>query len=266
MQLENIKIILADPGGNITAIVLDDVPVEAHAQINRFILAKATSVEQVVFLQKRGGVIHGQMAGGEFCGNAARALGYVAADGKKSRQRLTMSGLSVPVVVEVSPGRSKLEMRSGIRHERLLLKDAPISVVHMDGISHAILFSEHPSFFLLKERATGQGGQGAVKTALDELKLTSLPACGLLFVENKHDTVSFAPYVFVRDMGTLCAETACASGSVAVACVLAKDVDVYQPSGEALHITLEQNDGAVKADVDGSMSILWEGTAGSLHC
>lgn len=77
--------------------------------------------------------------------------------------------------------------------------------------------------------------------------------------------VHITPYVFVRDTGTLYAETACAHGSIAVASVLGNDMSIIQPSGEALDVKTRHSNGITTAEVDGSMVVLWDGAAANIN-
>ena len=75
-----LRIIMADPAGNRTAIVRTPVPADQRAQIAAEILKiRGLRAEQVGFetLPVMGGAGRLDMMGGEFCGNAARSYGYL---------------------------------------------------------------------------------------------------------------------------------------------------------------------------------------------
>ena len=81
--------IKADPQGNITAIVTDPSDPEDRIQIASGIMEKDRTVEQVAFViaPENGSDISIEMAGGEFCGNAAlsaAALYYMRKGAKKA--------------------------------------------------------------------------------------------------------------------------------------------------------------------------------------
>jgi len=253
------RLVIAKPSGNITALIFDEIEADELPAVSTWVQNEFPSVEQVLFVQNTIHGVHGQMAGGEFCGNAARSLGYVLSNGREARQTFTMSGISRPVAVETSLGRSKLGIQTDIKRENLFLKGEAVPVVHMEGISHVVLFTGCSSFYPLKEQAAKFGGEIVVQEVLDVLGLTLLPACGLLFVEADDDLISLTPYIFVRDTGKLCRETACASGSMAAAYMLEKDLDIHQPSNESLHVSIKRDGHTVKAEVDGVISILWDG-------
>lgn len=82
-----IHFVIADPAGNITAIVKDGVADDDYRSVAAAIMQDPQwKVEQVGFITepKVGGEARLQMMGGEFCGNAARSFGkYIA---KKNAQ------------------------------------------------------------------------------------------------------------------------------------------------------------------------------------
>ena len=124
------KILVADPAKNITVFVLDSVEnSEKRAFLARAILAeRSLGAEQVGFvvppkeevpLRNPGagrGLWRLEMAGGEFCGNAARSFGlYVAGkQGLKGQAKIfvSVSGAAGPVEVEadVEKGWAAAEM------------------------------------------------------------------------------------------------------------------------------------------------------------
>ena len=72
-----IHFVIADPAGNITAIVKDGVADDDYRSVAAAIMQDPQwKVEQVGFITepKVGGEARLQMMGGEFCGNAARSF------------------------------------------------------------------------------------------------------------------------------------------------------------------------------------------------
>lgn len=255
------RLVIVKPSGNITALVFDDIAPVRLREVGAAIQSEYPSVEQVLFVQNRNGLVHGQMAGGEFCGNAARSLGYVLAKGVDSSQTFTMSGVNEPVTIEVKPDYANLKMKTNLSHEKLSLGNAPIAVVHMEGISHAIMYPKHRLFPFLSEYAARPDRWNTIMHVLDDLGLSQKPAAGLIFAQNIENGLKITPYVFVRDIETLYAETACASGSIAAASVAGKSLSILQPSGETLDVVIKKNNGHVNAEIGGSMAVLWDGPA-----
>ena len=74
--MKTVQVVRADPAGNITALVLSDVPKEERPALAAKLMALPDwGVEQVGFVHRGPPGIHGvlEMMGGEFCGNATRA-------------------------------------------------------------------------------------------------------------------------------------------------------------------------------------------------
>ena len=99
--------IKADPQGNITAIVTDPSDPKDRIRIASGIMGKDRTVEQVAFVTdpENGSDISIEMAGGEFCGNAAlsaAALFFLRKGAKKGTCMVSVSGTnrSIPVSVE----------------------------------------------------------------------------------------------------------------------------------------------------------------------
>ena len=83
MQTKEMKkdyeVAVLDPAGNVTAIVLSDVPAAERARAAaRLLRLPELHIEQVAFLTapRCGGEIRLEMMGGEFCGNALRCAGF----------------------------------------------------------------------------------------------------------------------------------------------------------------------------------------------
>lgn len=207
------------------------------------------------------------MAGGEFCGNAARSLGYVLADGKDSVQTFTMSGLSKPVAVHVKGDYATLKMQTRISYEKINLENAPVSIVHLEGISHAVIDKKHPLFENLKAAASRPDRKQVIEGVLGKLNLIKRPASGLIFCEDDGTTTKITPFVYVRNINTLYSETSCASGSLAAATVLGRSASILQPSGEVLDVTVKSDKpGSIRAEIGGKMSIMWQGVAKDICC
>ncbi|NCC03479.1 MAG: hypothetical protein EOM37_05450 [Proteobacteria bacterium] len=256
MTIKDLAIV--DPGGNITAVVFDDIPASRRLQINNQILERNTLVEQVLFVEHRVTGVHGQMAGGEFCGNAARSLGYLLAEGRTSQQRFTTSGISVSVIVEAGENRAKLLVDLSIQHEKRPYNNGTIPVVHLDGISHAVMFSDDPLYDCLLGKANE--GKTSLLPLFETLGLLSHRACGLQLVEESATGIKLKPYVYVRAVDTLYAETACASGSIAVTSLLGEESHLVQPSGKILSTKIASNGSCFRADVDGYADLLSRGS------
>lgn len=264
------RLVIANPSGNITGIVFDRVSRDQMREVGALIQSNYPSIEQVLFVENKNGHIHGQMAGGEFCGNAARALGFVLAEGKNGLQKFTMSGLKEPVEVDIQGNKATLNTRINASKELVRFEDAPVPVVHLEGISHAIMLPDHPLSAFLKRTAARPDRWRSVCHVLEDLGLMDKPASGLVFVDKPDNHLTITPYVYVRDIKTLYPEMACASGSIAAALVnsetsLQTNASILQPSREKLDVSFEPTGNQYSIKVAGNMNILWDGPATGLH-
>ena len=112
-----LNILRADPAGNITIFVLDQVEKAQRAAIAEKIMAiPALKAEQVGYVcpAEDDADGHMEMMGGEFCGNATRAYGmYIARQkGGLSSVKLRVSGCDhiVTAQVDLETGTARAEM------------------------------------------------------------------------------------------------------------------------------------------------------------
>jgi diaminopimelate epimerase len=92
----------------------------------------------------------------------------------------------------------------------------------------------------------------------------TVPAAGVMFVSRKGGVLSIKPVVWVRDIRTLFHETACASGTTAVAIVEAlkqkrnlNSLPILQPSGSPLLAAVRLSKGRVSfAEIGGPVKII----------
>ena len=273
------RLVIADPSGNITAIVFDPIPLDCTHDMRNYmrevgakIQSTYPAVEQVVFVQQTNGKVHAEMAGGEFCGNAARAIGYMLASGKDGQQTFTMSGTSAPVTTDITQGFATLSARMPLLKDQIIFENASVSIVHLEGISHAIMTPEHPLFGFLKRTAERPDRWRTVTDVLEDLGIKNKPASGLILSEKTDSGISITPYVYVREVHTLYPEKACASGSIAAAMILGNNqllgstgLFIQQPSAECLAVKIKPARGESLITVAGSMRVLWDGPAAHIE-
>lgn len=261
------RLIIANPSGNITAIVLDEMPREKMHDVGLTIQSAYPNVEQVLFVESANGAIHGQMAGGEFCGNAARALGFLLAKGSDGDYTFTMSGTDEPVTAKVAGDQATLVTRMAVNSTSADFYGAKVDVVHLEGISHAVMTPEHPLYTFFRENAAKPNRWQTVVHALEDLEIKDKPASGLILAERNGNSLTIAPYVYVNANNTLYPEQACASGSIAAAFAmcssecLGQGTPIAQPSGESLLVSLKLNGAKPEIQVAGKMSIVYDGPA-----
>ena len=113
-----LKVLRADPAGNITLFVLSPVEKEYRAALAEKLMAlEQFKAEQVGYCcaTEDGVDGHMEMSGGEFCGNATRAYGMLTAKNNglcgKAHLTLRVSGCEHPVGVEEVHERRVEEMQ-----------------------------------------------------------------------------------------------------------------------------------------------------------
>jgi polar amino acid transport system ATP-binding protein len=232
------RVVVADPAGNITALVFDDLrhlDAAARAELNDAIIAAALrdvpgapAVEQCGFVTggagsagaaggvdgagsagATGGAL--EMFGGEFCGNATRSVRHLL-------------GAKNPVTVDMPLPAGGVRVREADGGGSWL--------VPFDGITHLVVTD------------AGQLANGSVRDTMlailaeNKYGFRDLPAVGVSYFDEGTGRAAFS--LRVRDMDTIFSENSCGSGTAAIAAALAhrdgedKALRVIQPSGDAL--------------------------------
>ncbi len=213
-----------DPGGNITAIVATAVPISRRRSVTNKILNSDPSVEQVGFWVAPRGRADArlEMAGGELCGNALRSIGAVLAhEGGDGAFRIETEVLERPILVTVESKRARIAFPKNI----FTLSD---DVCHLPGISHIL----GDSFSAVDE-----------KSVFKAYGLLSKKAAGLISYAKKGARYFIEPIVRVKSLSVSVRETACASGTLALAMYLykkdgTKEFFVRQPSGAVFDVSV----------------------------
>ena len=212
---------LYSASGNPTALVYG----KPDTMLAKAILANDKRAEQVGFLS--GNLDSGfrlDMAGGEFCGNAARCAIYDILGGKPGEICVSVSGFDGIIKGGVSENGDVWAVMP--RLTEMLPMEGGSVLVRLPGISHLVVESDELSGFY---------------PLLEKLKKfeNNVPAIGIIGVKND----KMYPVVWVRDIETLFEETACGSGITAAAYAKGRSVRLLQPWGEYLNADLK--DGTV---------------------
>ena len=141
-----LNILRADPAGNITIFVLDPVAKEQRAEIaNKLMAIKEFEAEQVGFLTEPVNPecsCRLEMMGGEFCGNASRALGLYLAQksGKSGKMLIEVSGSenAIEVTADIEKGEATAQMPLPKKIEPFIFSGIECTRVDLEGISHLI--------------------------------------------------------------------------------------------------------------------------------
>ena len=236
-----IRMILADPAGNLTALALTHVDASLRAKIAARIMREVRA-EQVAFVDEQSllsPLPRMDMMGGEFCGNATRAFGLYAAQRRargETRLCVSVSGAREPVPVTLDPsrGHAYARMPLPLALEQIRAAGLEIPVVRMEGIAHAVLAGEEPS------------------PALAQRALAAMPqeeAQGVLFSQGNRMT----PLVRVAATDTCVWESSCGSGSVALAWLLTRGMPdgehafSFDEPGGTIEVVVERREGRAAA-------------------
>ena len=166
--MRKLRIVRADPAGNITLFVLTPVErAECAAVAADLMKIEELKAEQVGFVFPNG---HMEMEAGEFCGNASRAYGYLLAKQQgltgRHTMHLSVSGCDHPiaVTVDMDAGTSEAEMPLPRFVRPVNVDGTAGTLVHLGGITHLVVQGVTPSreFFEkaepLFEKGAGTGG------------------------------------------------------------------------------------------------------------
>ena len=251
-QNMKLRIIMADPAGNRTAIVRTSVPADRRTQIAAKLLQiKELRAEQVGFETSplMGGAGRLLMMGGEFCGNAARSYGYLLWMEKQERQKkeagnipVEISGSPRPLRVFCDPAQrssyAEMPMPSAIEYS-----PEGYPLVISEGITHMILEELEPDEDLIRRTIDTYGQRW--------------DAFGMMFLKGE----KLIPVVYVAVAGSLVYESSCGSGSLAAAWYLAQksgrdglsSYSFQEPGGSIRVDLLREKDGRVSGRMGGAL-------------
>ena len=277
---DSCEIIIADPAGNITVFVLDEVR-NRDLAVRRIMADGSLRAEQAGFVvppASPAGHWRLEMMGGEFCGNAARSFGLLAARflGLAGKAAVTVetSGMDRPLMVRVDmdagpgpgvsgdaegpgpegfSGSAALEIPGPLRETSILLEGRTLPVLDFNGITHVIapgMAPERDRFNAIKKAVEAARGPGAGSPA-------GLSALGVMFWDSRNQFMT--PVVYVYRSETLVFESSCGSGSAAMAVWLDREAVAAVPDdrGEGPR-SIRQPGGIIETRVvrrDGGLSV-----------
>lgn len=237
-----------DPTHNITLLVDTPVPRTQHAAAAVELMRQFPAVEQVGFLESAEppALLHLQMMGGEFCGNATMSAACYLAE----QDGLDNGCFDLPLSVSGAGhmvcrlerhgddcfGTVSMPLPLSVGTERLSLggsvQERP--VVRFPGIVHCILPAD---------ACTRTEAEQVIRPLCRTLQAD---ACGLLLFDAAEQ--SFSPLVYVASTDTAVWESGCGSGSAALGCYLASQ-------GRTGALPLRQPGGTITVQAQ------WDGTA-----
>lgn len=238
---KNIKYITFIPGGNDTALVIDEnYLLRERKEINDLILESDKTIEQVGFISKDKNQCILNMAGGEFCGNATRSAAMYYLDGKPGK---------IDILVN-----EKYKLKSGVDSKlncfceipiikntnQIKQLEAKIYFVELEGIVFLIIDNELSNEILRSNNNLKEISMNLI----NKYKLDNYEASGVIFI-TEEENLSIKPVVYVKNINTLFEETACGSGTASVGIYKSykekksQDLDIYQPSGKIIKVKTE---------------------------
>ena len=258
MKEYNYKIYI--PSGNPTALVIGIVKdQEKRKEINDEIMSKYDFVEQVGFVNvdiKKPELL---MAGGEFCGNATRSAVKYYLNNEEGNFKIKVSGVKNKLNVgQDNDGNVWVDMPiiKGKYEKSVKVINRNSAIIKMYGITHLII-------------EAGSIGNKYKKTELkeyayeilEEYNLLCEEATGVIFVNKiNDDNMEIYPIVFVRNINTLFYETACGSGTAALAVYESFkykkniSINVLQPSGKIIKVnTIANKKNIINVQISGKV-------------
>jgi len=266
MRLEHV--VIARPGGNDTALVFDQIPATRRKTINKLIQEQYPKIEQVMFVDGDCDPPRGLMTGGEFCGNATRALGYYLLNGANGRVKIATSGCRSTLDVEVLDGRALAQMPIFHDFDHIMSLSPTRTIIHLEGISYLVLAPGDAEGSRICALSSPDEQKKSAGSLLKHEAFSQAPAMGVIVVTKESDGYSIKPFVYVRAIDTFYFETACGSGSVAVGLVWAwqrkkgiRNLVLRQPSGMTISVDVWLKENRFeRASIGGPVSILYEGS------
>lgn len=233
--MKNIEYKIYNPGGNITALVIDnDYNQKEIIEINNYLLKKYPKVEQVAFLNVKNNEL--KMAGGEFCVNAARCAMYYLIKNLKINYFYFLNNKIEGILINKNKIMIKYFVNKNINE---IYTETENIIVNLDKIILILTLDNS----LEKNEITNK---------IKESKYNS-EAIGLVMIED----YKINPYIWVRGIDTLYNETACGSASIATALYYykknkLKESKILQPSGKTIEVKLDiQNEILKNIEVSG---------------
>lgn len=229
------------PSGNTTLFLLGEINSLTGCYCRNALLPEGISAEQcgMVDIDNR----RLEMGGGEFCANAARALGALLdmvskpLDRSKSSQfSINISGNPYPVLLTVT-GQAPHWSISATFHigEFSLNKCAENhTLVQLSGITHLLLNDNWPAHSEIACIARDKRAQ---------YELHKYLANGVVWWRLKDDSLEILPHIEVPAVGSSMLESSCGSASVALALALHeisgnRTYLMRQPGGESVTIDI----------------------------
>lgn len=226
------------PGGNDTALVFGlEQNIHVRKYINDSIMERFPNIEQVGFLSEDFSQPQLLMAGGEFCGNAARAAAWYYLGGMPGELELRVSGVNDVLRAGVTAeNKAWIQMPVCRKLNDVHKLEEGFFIVRMEGITHIVILPQQSDAYLKSKQDLKILG----KKILEHYQLLDNLAAGVIFLEEDGNVMKIHPCVYVSGINTMFYETACGSGTIAVGLVMAfinkvsVDISLIQPSKKVI--------------------------------
>ncbi|MCL2228329.1 MAG: hypothetical protein FWC00_00705 [Firmicutes bacterium] len=207
-------------GGNETAIITKNLPDAEALVLSKQIMRENPEVEQVAIIESvKNNVCNFRMTGGEFCGNAVRAVAeFMRRNFGFSKSKIIINGIEIEGESNGRTSTITLPKKSLLREVKTL---GGRTYVVMNGITHVVV--------------DGRGDEVLARKIKDDATARGITndAFGVMFLDGN----KINPFVWVEKAQTFFNETACLSGSIAVSIFL-NQTKIIQPTNETYTIEI----------------------------
>lgn len=254
------KYTILSPGGNIQMLIKGIIPNKDKRFINNEMIKRFPSVEQVSFYKykDKNQTAILELAGGEFCGNATRSLAYLLLRGKQGAIKVQVSGTTKILKAGVKK-QNEAFAQMPLKSQSVKKLRSNLFQIDLEGITQLICLDPISNISVEEIKSL------AFKILKYEGLICSVPAAGVMFIEEKEDLIVLKPVVWVRDIETILYETACATGTAAVGLWKSSQnqkrterIKVLQPSGKIIEAQVKKN--PLEVFIDGPVQILEKGS------
>jgi diaminopimelate epimerase len=258
------RIAIGYPGGNATAIVLDNVTTMDKKWLNKMILRNwqlrfpdLPEIEQCCYVTEpvnQEAIARVEMFGGEFCVNAARSVVKLLAK-PRGTGLIEVSGAQQPLQFALNKKEVTL-YTPGLKMRYPMISIPEGVLVYLEGIVQLVVVDEitPPNLHEILEKLLKD----------KRYNLASEKCVGVSFYNPTTGRADFC--VWVREVETIFDETACGSGTCAIGIVQAAaartsvTLPVIQPSGETITAKVKYiNDEIKNISISGGVKILYQG-------
>ena len=244
-------VVMANPAGNRTAIVRSGVPKADRQKVAEAIMADpALKAEQVGFETRPlygGSLGRLEMAGSEFCGNAARCFGYLLCTEREIDH----------CKIEISGTREKLEVICDLERETAAAQMPMPDLIEMAGDEadqlYPIVISRGISHMICQDR---EFDEAFARRMIDKFG-KNYSAFGVMFVNG--DVLT--PVVYVKKPESICLESSCGSGSLAAAWFLTRNKEdgfhsySFEQPGGTITVNMAKRQGRYAGTIGGKIAL-----------